>query len=118
MYALRIISAPTARSIGKMRTAPTFIESDIYSGHLQAIPSLVPQGLTTNLFWNISNVTGCSVTGSNGTDAWTGTASPSGGQPSGPIDEQTTYTLSCTGLGGTDVNESVVVSVIPVFQEI
>jgi len=98
--------------------APEFIPSDTYSGHLQAIPSLVPQGLTTNLFWNISNVTGCSVTGSNGTDAWTGTASPSGGQPSGPIDEQTTYTLSCTGLGGTDVNESVVVSVIPVFQEI
>jgi Bacterial Ig domain len=99
---------------------PTFNQSgsgsSALTGHLQAVPLLVPQNNTTKVYWNVSNVTSCSVTGTNG-DHWTGTVSTSGGQVSAALTQQTTYTLSCTGLDSSTVSEAVVVNILPVFQE-
>ena len=47
------------------------------TGHLQTRPTIVPKGKTTRVFWNISNVSSCTVTGTNG-DSWSGSTS---GQP-------------------------------------
>jgi hypothetical protein len=39
------------------------------------------------------------------------------GQASGPIYEQTIYTLACTGQDGSSVHETATAGVVPVFQE-
>ena len=99
---------------------PTFNQSgsgtSALTGHLQAVPLLVPQNTPTKLYWNVSNVSSCSVTGSNG-DHWSGTSSGSGGVTSSPIIQQTSFTLSCPALDGTALTESQTVGVVPVFQE-
>ena len=87
-----------------------------FTGHLQVVPSLVSQGVTTKLFWNVSNVSSCSVTGSNN-DHWTGLSSGSGGVTSAPIFQQTNFTLACTGLDNSVINETQTVNVVPIFQE-
>jgi hypothetical protein len=93
--------------------APQFNSSGGYTGHLQINPSILPEGSTTTVHWNISNVASCTVVGSNG-DSWSAT---SGTKTSASILQRTTYTLQCTGLDGTSIHESVTVEVVPVFQE-
>ncbi|OGG54421.1 hypothetical protein A2764_01865 [Candidatus Kaiserbacteria bacterium RIFCSPHIGHO2_01_FULL_55_79] len=97
------------------------------SGHLTVQPAIVPMGFSSHVRWNVTNVTGCTVTGTNG-DTWTiagsagngwTSASPSGGETTSNIMAQTTYTLTCTGLDGTHPeSESATVNVLPIFQEV
>jgi hypothetical protein len=90
------------------------------TGRLQAAPALVQQGATTRLYWNASNVTSCTVSGTNG-DSWTMEFSGENGQPSSVINEQTTYVLTCIALPEATPpthTETVIVNVIPVFEEI
>lgn len=78
--------------------------------------------MTTQVYWNVDNVTNCRVTSTNG-DSWPGpgsgpfTSGPSGKQ-SKPIDQQTVFTLSCTELDGSVVRESAAVNIVPIFQEL
>jgi hypothetical protein len=94
---------------------PEFNESDGRTGHLQAQPQIVPPGLTSRVYWDVSNVQSCTVTGANG-DSWTGL---SGEKTTSPILTLTAYTLSCTPLaGGSFPAEQVNVNVVPIFQEL
>jgi hypothetical protein len=94
----------------------TFIQSGNNTGHLQIRPKLVRKGAPTKVFWNVGNVTECTVTSS--TDSWTGETSGPSGRTSSPIYQQTTFTLSCTGLDGSTIRETATAGVVPVFQEI
>jgi hypothetical protein len=97
--------------------AISFNPNGSYTGHLQLVPNIVKQGESTHVHWNVSNAQSCTVTGTNG-DSWTGEASPSNGQTSGPITSQTTYTLACTAYGtNPNINESRTVNVAPSYQE-
>lgn len=87
------------------------------SGHLQVIPTLVSNRDTTRVFWNVSNVASCSVTGSNG-DHWDGLSSGQDGKISSPLTAVTTYTLDCAVPGGTAIHETQVVNILPSFQEL
>jgi len=87
-------------------------------GNLQAIPSLVHAGETTQLYWNVVNASRCTVTG-NG-DEWSDRSSGNLGKTSRRIDSQVTYTLQCQALPGAlpaTVRETVTVNVIPIFEE-
>lgn len=89
------------------------------TGHLQVKPLLVQNGSPTWVYWNMSNVSSCSVSGTNG-DSWTGISSGSAGKTTSPIVGQTTYTLSCAALPGAtpaSITETQVVNVVPSFQE-
>ncbi len=89
------------------------------SGHLEAQPTLLRAGNTTQLYWNVEDAKDCTVTGSNG-DTWTADSSGVSGQVSGKIALQTVYTLTCRGLNGSAtpvINESVTVDTVPTFQE-
>lgn len=89
------------------------------TGHLQAVPALLREGDKVTLFWNVSNVdaNSCDVHGSDGED-WPGLASSgASGKTSSSITQQTIFTLSCTGLDGSSVNETRVVNVVPIFHE-
>ena len=94
----------------------TFVQSGNYSGHLQLKPQLVRKGASTKLFWNVDNAESCTVTSPH--DSFTGATSGSSGQTSSPINQQTTFTLDCTGLDGTTIHETATAGVVPVFQEI
>ena len=84
-------------------------------GHLTAVPSLVRQGTPTTLYWNVSNAD-CTVTGNGQT--WTEEASGAIGKQTTIINQQRTFTLSCEGHDNSDIVETEVVNVIPVFKEI
>jgi len=77
-------------------------------------PTLVKKHDTTGVFWNVLNVRGCAVSGSNN-DFW---ASTQGSQVSGRIAARTTYTLHCTPYKGASwTDQTAIVNIIPTFQE-
>jgi hypothetical protein len=69
-----------------------------------ASPTSITNGSSTTLTWSTANATSCTSSG-----GWSGARAASGSLVVSPT-ATTTYTLSCTGAGGTDV-ESVIVSV-------
>ena len=69
-----------------------------------ASPVSVTAGQSSTLTWNSANVTGCTASG-----GWTGDKTTNGTQAVTPA-ATTTYTLSCTGTGGT-VQRSATVTV-------
>jgi hypothetical protein len=72
---------------------------------LTANPSTVVSGGSSTLTWSSLNATRCSASG-----AWSGSLNPNGSQPSGPLKTGSTFTLACTGLGGT-ATQSVTISI-------
>ena len=87
------------------------------SGVINANPKLLHVGNTSTISWSSANVSACTVTGTNG-DAWTGKSSS--GKTSKPIQMQTTYYLHCDGYAGSSpasIDKSVIVNLIPSFNE-
>lgn len=64
--------------------------------NLSASDTLVNAGGRTTLNWNASNASSCAASG-----GWSGSRSTSGSATVGPLNAQTTFSLSCTGSGGT-----------------
>ncbi len=89
----------------------------IVVGALSANPERVRIDSSTRISWNVLNAASCTVVGSNG-DSWSTTQSSAGGELSSPITTITTYTLNCTGIDGSTVNESVNVRIMPRVQEL
>lgn len=69
-----------------------------------ADPSTIDEGENSTLEWSTTNATSCTAS-----DGWNGNKATSGEEDVTP-DETTTYTLSCSGAGGT-ISESVTVTV-------
>ncbi len=63
---------------------------------LTANPTTVNSGATTQLTWSSTNATTCTASG-----AWSGTKETNGTEASPTITAASTFTLSCTGDGGT-----------------
>lgn len=68
-------------------------------------PITIPYNTSATLSWSTSNVDSCYAS-----SAWSGTKSTSGSQSTGPLTFSRTYTLTCTGPGGT-ASDSVTVNV-------
>ena len=114
----QVCTSPQQCSAGACVILPpsfTSFASGAQSGHLQATPKIVNVGATTQVFWQVANVTSCTVVSTNG-DSWTAVFSGTNGTTSKPIIALTTFNLTCNGPGGT-VNEKVSVSLAPAFQE-
>ena len=104
----------------------TFNRSGLFTGHLFATPSLVLEGDRTTLYWDVANVSSCTVTPSDGAawtiagtsgNNWTSTPGPDG-QTSAAITQRTTFTLTCTGVDGSPTTpEDVTVNISPEFRE-
>ncbi len=63
---------------------------------LVANPTTVNSGGTTTLTWSSTNATSCTASG-----AWSGSRATSGSEESNAIAATSTFTLACTGPGGT-----------------
>ncbi|HJS21852.1 MAG TPA: hypothetical protein VJ764_04290 [Steroidobacteraceae bacterium] len=72
---------------------------------LSANPATINSGQQSVLTWNTSNVTACTASG-----GWSGAKNVNGSETVGPLTQTTTYTLSCTGTGGS-VNRNATVTV-------
>jgi len=112
-----VIETPSPVYVGFAATGPN--GAFTATGKLQVRPALLLSGQPAYVFWSISNITGCTITGSNG-DSWRGASSGTTGTTSSPILGQTTFTLACAGIPGAavnSINESVTVNVAPTYQE-
>jgi hypothetical protein len=63
---------------------------------LQAAPTTVTRGSSTTLTWSSTNSTGCVSSG-----AWAGNKAASGSTQSAALQQNSTFTLQCTGAGGS-----------------
>ena len=63
---------------------------------LSATPTSITAGGSTTLGWSSTNATGCTASG-----GWSGAKAASGNEVVSNITVATTYSLSCTGAGGT-----------------
>jgi hypothetical protein len=61
-----------------------------------ASPKIVTTGSSSTLTWTSTNATSCSATG-----AWNGSQPTSGSASTGALNTNSTYTLNCTGAGGS-----------------
>lgn len=80
---------------------------------LSASPTRVRSGSASTITWSASGVASCAVTGPAGAFG----SGMSGSQPTGPLANQSTYTLTCTTQGGT-VSTSITITIAPSFEEI
>lgn len=78
---------------------------------ISAAPTRVQSGQSTKLTWNASDVSACTVTGTNG---FSHTGKTGTNISSGAITAQTTFTASCDGGAAT---AAVTVNVVPSFRE-
>jgi hypothetical protein len=92
-----VISAPP--------TAPVAV---IPSAILTAMPSTVPSGGSATLTWSSTNATSCTASG-----GWSGVLASSGNQGTGALSSNTSYSLTCTGPGGTSTPASATVAITP-----
>jgi hypothetical protein len=114
-----VIPPPTFTSFNATLLAGPGPQSFNATGHLQAMPALVPSGMTTHLYWDVSNAKDCSIVGGNG-DSWTDLFSGASGQASSPITGQTVYTLHCNPLPGAQqspLDDTATVNILPSFNE-
>jgi hypothetical protein len=63
---------------------------------LNASPAGVSSGGSATLTWSSTNATSCTATG-----AWSGSKATSGSGSTGALRQNASYTLTCTGAGGT-----------------
>ncbi len=81
-----------------------FAETTTPTVTLTTNPTSITQGQSSTLTWSSTNATSCTASG-----GWTGTKTTSGTQAVSPT-ANTTYTITCTGAGGS-ANQSVTVAV-------
>lgn len=77
-------------------------------------PGLVRSGDSVTLMWSATDVSSCTVAGSNG-DTWSGT---SGNEISSAITVETTFVIACEETDGDSVSETEVVKLVPSFEEV
>jgi len=63
-------------------------------------PLAVPRNGSATLTWSATNADGCMASG-----GWNGARGPNGSASTGPMDDETSFSLSCTGPGGTIAKE-------------
>ncbi|HTU65619.1 MAG TPA: hypothetical protein VMF52_06705 [Steroidobacteraceae bacterium] len=86
-------------------------------GSFTATPNIINVGQSISLAWTTTNATGCTASGGAPLSGWLGpVAASSAGTPIGPIltPGTWTYTLTCSGAGGTSgpMSTDVVVNVV------
>jgi hypothetical protein len=116
------LAASGTRSVGPLSTnatysvrcsgahsssSPASVTIDIVpTAALSANPTAVPSGGSSELTWSSTNASSCTASG-----GWTGALATSGSQSVGPLSSSTTYSLSCTGAGGTSMPATLTINV-------
>lgn len=75
---------------------------------ISANPTSVVSGSASTLTWSSTNATSCTASG-----GWTGTRSTSGTATTGNLTANTTFTLTCSGVGGSGNSSATVTITAP-----
>src|ERR1700683_3839487 len=75
---------------------------------ISAAPNSIASGKSATLTWSSTNATTCTATG-----GWSGALQPSGTRTIGALTATTSYSLVCTGAGGTSATSEATVTVMP-----
>jgi hypothetical protein len=125
----------SATSTGSFADYQNYLDTTLATSSISATPSIVRRGTTTVINWTSAYTSSCVVQGSNG-DSWpipeTQTtydadgnpvqtqvmpAALSGAENSSPIQDQTTYTLTCVSKGGRQLTpQQAIVNILPVYN--
>lgn len=105
-YTVNVLAQAAAGTNSEPESAGTYAMSvdPAPTVTLTASPTSVASGGTVSLTWDAENATSCTASASPSNSAWSGseTASAQGGPvTSSALTADTTFTLSCTGAGGT-----------------
>lgn len=84
-------------------TAPVNV---VPSATLSVYPSVIAPGGSSTLTWSSSNATSCAASG-----GWTGALGTGGTQNTGAVSANTTYSLTCSGPGGSSAPVSTTLTV-------
>ncbi|HXY20405.1 MAG TPA: DUF4038 domain-containing protein [Gemmatimonadales bacterium] len=106
MRRLLVLAASVAAALAAACSGPTESKAPKPTVTLTASPDSVAAGQFSLLTWTSTNATGCQAGG-----GWTGAKTTNGSQSVAP-DSTTSYTLACTGAGGT-AGQSATVTVVP-----
>src|SRR6202453_4359004 len=85
------------------QSATVSVKSPTPTVSLSVGPSAVASGGSATLTWSSANATACSASG-----AWTGAKATSGAQSTGAVKATSSYTLTCTGPGGSAAQSATV----------
>lgn len=91
-------------------------------GSTPATTCRIARGTQATLSWTVTNMATCGVTRSDGGTAPAANNAANGSNgahsaPSGVINAETTFTLSCTGLDGLPDTATAKITLIPIFRE-
>jgi hypothetical protein len=75
---------------------------------LSALPATVGAGAAATLTWSSTNATSCTASG-----GWSGSVGVSGTQATGPLNTAMSYSLICTGAGGSSAPATTMVNILP-----
>ena len=87
----------TCTGTGGTSSVSTVLVNIIPTATLVAAPSVIASGGTSTLTWSSTNATSCTASGAG----WSGAKATSGTQSTGALTATTSYSLSCSGAGGT-----------------
>jgi hypothetical protein len=87
----------TCTGTGGTSSASTVMVNIIPTATLVASPSVIASGGSSTLTWSSTNATACTASGAG----WSGAKATSGTQSTGALTATTSYSLSCSGAGGT-----------------
>ncbi len=85
----------------------------IPTASVSVYPSVVAPGDASTLTWSATNASSCTAA-----DGWSGTLPSSGTQPTGAVETTTSYSLSCTGAGGSSAVASAALTVSSVSMSL
>ena len=86
----------TCTGAGGSSPVATALVNIVPTATLVANPTVVASGGTSTLTWSSTNATACTAWG-----GWSGAKGASGTQSTGALSATTSYSLSCSGAGGT-----------------
>lgn len=85
----------TCAGAGGTSAAATATVNVVPSATLSVYPSVIAPGGSSTLTWSSTNAASCAASG-----GWTGALGTSGTKNTGAVSATTTYSLTCSGLGG------------------
>jgi hypothetical protein len=103
LTSLCLIAAVCALSSCGGATAPI---TALPTASLDASSTTIDAGGSATLTWASSNATSCSASG-----GWSGTLAAAGSRSTGPLGDDTTFSLTCTGTAGTSQTASLAIVV-------
>jgi hypothetical protein len=103
-------SVPTITPVNACPTPITVAQVGPPTETLSASPTSITAGQSATLTWSSTDATDCTASGPG---SWTGSKATSGSQSTGALTMTSTFTLVCSGLGGSSAPSSVTVTVTP-----